>query len=95
MKTPKHLLQAHRLICGRDKLTRKAHSKVEYVKLQVLSKLGQHIRKLGRTVARRDVRALPFLQDLDRVVDHRDLEFMPLQNQRQSKRRHRWTLAAR
>jgi hypothetical protein len=29
-KPPKHILQAHRLICGRDKLLRKSHSKAEY-----------------------------------------------------------------
>jgi hypothetical protein len=29
-KAPKHILQAHRLICGRDKLLRKSHSKAEY-----------------------------------------------------------------
>jgi hypothetical protein len=29
-KAPKHILQAHGLICGRDKLSRKLHSKAEY-----------------------------------------------------------------
>ena len=29
-KAPKHFLEAHRLICGRDKLRRKSHGKAEY-----------------------------------------------------------------
>ncbi len=40
-KAPKHFLQAHRLICGRDKLLRKAHSKAEY---KLLARASQPVR---------------------------------------------------
>src|ERR1041384_4130504 len=39
MRAPKHLLKAHRLITGRDKLIRKAHSKAEYKHLAELRSL--------------------------------------------------------
>ena len=29
-KTPKHLVQPHRLICGHEKLKKKSHSKAEF-----------------------------------------------------------------
>ncbi len=50
-KAPKHILQAHRLICGRDKLSRKSHSKAEYRHLAEVRSLFEDRNIIGLGVA--------------------------------------------
>src|SRR5258708_25468035 len=50
-KAPKHILQAHRLICGRDKLSRKLHSKAEYRHLAEVRSLFEDRNIVGLGIA--------------------------------------------
>lgn len=50
-KAPKHFLEAHRLICGRDKLQRKSHGKAEYNHLAELRSIFEDKNIVGLGVA--------------------------------------------
>ncbi len=50
-KAPKHILQAHRLISGRVKITRKAHGKAEYKHLSALRDLYKDPNIVGLGIA--------------------------------------------
>jgi hypothetical protein len=50
-KPPKHILQAHRLISGRDKLLRKSHSKAEYRHLAEVRSLFEDRNIVGLGIA--------------------------------------------
>jgi hypothetical protein len=50
-KTPKHLIQAHRLICGHDKLRKKSHSKAEYRHLNDVRRIFEDRNIVGLGIA--------------------------------------------
>jgi hypothetical protein len=50
-KTPKHLIQAHRLICGHDKLQKTSHSKAEYRHLNDVRRIFEDRNIVGLGIA--------------------------------------------
>jgi len=50
-KTPKHLVQAHRLICGHEKLKKKSHSKAEFRHLNDVRRIFEDRNIVGLGIA--------------------------------------------